>query len=500
MRKNIYFLFSALILVSFISTSIAKTLVPKDQADENLVAQNLTEPIFSAQILQTKNLQSWLNQAFSESESLKAVDKNLKSLEAEIKSRDIALSGLFTFQAENFNNDQDAVTFARRSRSRFIDLIYEKPFATGSKLSLTSGHDRSKIDTFGIRNTADWEVRLTQSLWKDAFGRSTRYRHQGERAELLSRKANLIYERQLLILDLEGTYWDLSLALKEEQVRLKNIEISQRLRSWTKDRIRKSAAEKSDLLQAEALVSSGELDLVSVRNQIETLKNKIRQILPLKADQIILPELSELEVIRPVESLLVSQGSLETPKRLDTASSTYLAQQAEVEVKKVRESLKPDVSAYASYGQNGIAQSFDDAWNRAGDSRHSGIRFGVLIKVYLDRSITDEQEKAATLAAQADRLNADSLFRSVKLEWQDLNRRLDVLKNQVSEAHRLAQFQKQKVEEERRLYKLGRSTVFQLVTFEVEAAQAEIRKFQFMSNLRKLESQARLFTGSENIL
>jgi outer membrane protein TolC len=448
----------------------------------------------------SQDLQSWIDLAQTKSERLLAVSKNLESLEAEIKSRDIALSGQFVFQAENFHNDQDAVTFARRSRSRFIDLIYEKPFSTGTLLNLTTGHDRSKIDTFGIRHTADWEVKITQSLWRNAFGRDVGYRHEGERAELLSRKATLVNTKQQLLIDVETLYWDLSLALKVEQIRLKNLEISKNLKSWTLDRVKVSTAEKSDLYQAQALLSSRQLDLISAQNQIETLKNKIQQVFPLNNDVKLLPNINELEQTRNPQLLLATKGELKNPQRLDALSASYFARQTEIQAQRIREAQKPELNAYVSYGQNGITQTFEESWNHAGSSKYAGTRFGIILKIPLDRSLVAEQERAAILSSMAQSLNSEALNRITKLSWEDILRRLEVLKSQVSEAQRLSDFQNEKVRETRRLYRLGRTTVFQLVTFEVEAADAEIRKFTFLSELRKLESQARLFTGSEDIL
>lgn len=459
----------------------------------------ITSLVHAQQPTNKQNLQTWLDLALEKSENLQAVDKNIKALNSEIKSRDLALSGQFILQAENFNNDQDAVTFARRSRSRFVDLIYEKPFSTGTRLNLTTGHDRSRIDNFGIRNTADWEIRLTQSLWRDAFGRSTTYRHESEQRELLSRKSNLIFEKQSLLIEFESVYWDLALALKEEQLRTENLKFSKKLKSWTLNRLQKTAAERSDVLQSDALLSSRELDLISVQNQIETLKNRIRQIIPLEMNQVPLPNLDELSEERALEPLMAQNGSLQTPQRLDTLASTYLAEQTEFQQKQILENLKPNLNAYLSYGQNGISESFDESWNRAGNDRYSGVRFGIQLQVPLDRSLIYEQQKAQVLITQAQQLQTKALTRNIKLSWEDLLRRIEVLKHQVQESSRLSQFQKSKVEEERHRYQIGRSTVFQLVSFEVEAAEAEIRKYRFLGELRKLESQARLFTRSENL-
>lgn len=445
--------------------------------------------------LAQESLDSLIQTARNKSETLRALTKDIESLQAEIIARDVVLSGQLTFQADNYNNNQDAVTFARKTRDRFFNLTYDQPFSTGTLLSMTAGDDRARYDNFGIRNTANWEVKLTQSLWRDAFGRQTRLRREGDYAELLNRKAALLYEQQLILIDVESLYWELVFSLKEEQIRIKNIEVSKQLQGWTNQRIKRSAADKSDVLQADALMSSRELDLTAVRNQIQALRNRMRQIFPNQEMGDFMPNLQALTQERELSQLLAEHGNLEIPKRLDSISTEQMAKQAEAQALKTREQWKPQFDAYISYGQNGISDTFNNAWTRAGNNRYSGTHVGVVLKIPLNRHLTSEQEKAAELAAEARRLQAQGQSRSSHISWEELQRQILILKKQVQEAQRLSDFQNSKVKEERRLFRLGRSTVFQLVTFEVDAAEAEVRTYRFLTDLRKAESQARVFTS-----
>lgn len=451
----------------------------------------------SFELMASVRLEELVQEVTTESELLQSIDKNIESLQAEIRARDLALTSELTIEAANLNDNRDAVAFARRTKSRFIDIIYDQAFSTGTLMSVTGGHDRGTFDNFGNRNTGDWEVRLTQSLWRDAFGQFTSYRRKGDRAELENRKAALIYQKQLVLIDLEALYWDLAFAVKEEEIRLKNITASKNLANWTAGRLERSAAEKSDVLQAKALLSGRELDLITTRNQIQSVRNRFRQLFANTEKGNIVPDVTALEKERPVLALIAEQGTLEEPKRLDAIVSEKLVEQAEMEAKKIREQLKPQLDAYVSYGQNGIATTFDNAWSRAGDATHSATRVGVLFKIPLNRKLTSERERSAELTAEANKLKAQYMSRNSKVGWAELLRQVNTLKEQVLEASRLAEFQIQKVQEERRRFRLGRSTVFQLVTFEADAAEAEVRKYRFLTDLRKAESQARLFTMQE---
>lgn len=446
------------------------------------------------------SLETFLQSVQEKSETLQAIDKKLIAAQIEIESRDIALSSTLNLTAENFNNNQAAVTFARRSRTRFVDVTLLQPFSTGTLLSLSGGHERSVIDNFGLRQIADWEVRLNQSLWRDSFGHATSLRHRGEKEELLSRRAALMYEKQQILIALEGFFWDYTTLLQEEQIRQKNLDVSRELLKWTQNRIQKIAAEKADLLQVEALVSGRELDLITVQNKLASLKTQLQSALPDFQIESLQPDLESLTKERSLYQLVDTQEkNPQTPVRWDSLSTEAQALQAEIETKKVREQLKPLFDVYLSYGQNGISDTFDNAWSQAGNNRYSGTRVGVTLSIPLHRGLTSKKEKAARLEAEALKLEAQNQRRSSQVGWVDLERRLKVVLAQSKEASKLAEFQNQKVIEERRRYKIGRSTLFQLVTFEVEAAEAAVRKFTFLSELRKTESQARLFTTAGGV-
>lgn len=436
--------------------------------------------------------------AQAESELAQAAAKNIESIDLEIKSRDMVLDPILNSEIALLNNNQDAVTFARKANDRFVNLSLIKPFSTGTTFSLTGAYNNSIYDNIGVRDTGSWQFQITQSLWRDSFGRATNLRHQAEKAELISRKAQVYYDLQNYLVTLETMFWDLALAIKEEQIRKKNIEMGNELVEWTKKRSSYSAAEETDVIQAQTLVSQASIDLVNVKNQIINLQNRFKQYFPNLSFEDSKVDSANLQVERPLKNLIVQQGSLEVPQRLDAITSNYLATQAELETKKVKEGLKPMVNLYASYGQNGISDTFPDTWGRALSVAHNATTVGVLVNIDLNRSLVNDREKAARLAAEAKSLQANMQNRISLIGWQELERQVKLLKSQSIEAERLASLQESKVIKERQRFKLGRSTVFQLVTYELDAANSALSKYRSLALLRKTESQARLFTNMQS--
>ncbi len=443
------------------------------------------------------NLEKLLEIARKEAETVRAADLTLESIRAEIAGRDIALSPKFEAELAGGHDNRDAtVSTSQRVPMRLLDVSLTKLFSTGTSLSFSVGHMDTRINS-ADRSISSWEVRLSQSLWRDAFGRSTRLRHEAEQAELRSRTFSTLQQRQSFLLELERLYWDYVLALKEEQTRLSNLEKSKRVESWTRDRVRRRVALESDLLQVQALVSSRELELKEVRNRLETLRNNIRQLLPGQNPEEWAVDLKELDRARNLESLLAVSEGKEKPVQLAALAATYLSKQAKSEAARVEDSYRPKLDAYVSYGQNGADENYSGSWNRALDPQFSATRVGVIFSVDLDAGLKSEQRRAAELRAQARELESRAQMRASSFGWDDLIRQVDSLKMQVAEATRLAAIQEKKVEAERSNYRLGRTTVFQLINFEIDAANAELGLVRKLAELRKAEGFARVFTRQQ---
>lgn len=442
------------------------------------------------------SLEHLLEIAKKDSEIVRAADSTIESIRAEISGRDILLSPRLDAELASGHDNRDTTVSSQRVPSRLLEVSLTKLFSTGTTLSLSAGHTDTRVNSVD-RSIGSWELKLSQSLWRDAFGRSTRLRHEAEKAELRSRTFSTLLQKQNYLLELEQLYWDLVLALKEEQTRLSNLEKSKRVESWTRDRVRRRVALESDLLQAQALVSTRQLELKEVRNRLAIIQNKFQQLIPDQNPENWSIDLKELEKARNVESLLAESTGEEKPVQLAALAASYLSQQVRSEAARVEDTYRPKLDAYVSYGQNGADENFSGSWNRALDPQYSATRVGLLFSLELDSSLRGDQRRAAELRAQARELEARAQMRASSFSWDDLVRQVNSLKAQVSEAARLSEIQERKVEAERSNYRLGRTTIFQLITFEIDAANAELGLVRKLAELRKAESSARIFTRQQ---
>lgn len=460
-----------------------------------IFAQALFAQAPSASVL---TVDQFLNLAVQETEDFQAIDKSVKSLEYEIDARDLQLATNLQLDAFDTVDRKDSFTNSvnRDTSSRIYGVTLSKPFSTGTTLSLGAEYELAKLDNVNDKlYRADWEIALTQDLWKNGFGRSVRLRRQGDQLELENRKLNLLLQRQQLVNTVENLYWDYAYIQKETALRQENLKRGEQILTWTNKRVRISAARDTDLLQAQALLSSRKLELADIERLAVSNKNQMDQLVPSLANKSWVPEATELEKDRAIQSLLVGNNKEGTPVLLSSLATQYKAQQLQVQSEAAADILNPTLQLQLAHGQNGIRPDSQDAVDRAtGNNKTDANRIGLIFSMNLDLGLMGKSRDSAKLAAEAAALTSKRLDRTSQLSWVDLQAEIQYLKNSLQLSRDLYNFQKKNIESERRYFQQGRNTIFEFINFEIVASDAELRYFKVLNQMRKTEGTARLFT------
>lgn len=439
-----------------------------------------------------------LQQAMKSSEALRASEQSLEATEAEIRGRDGVLSPVLSADLSMFKDERESPqqTIDHAGPSSTIDTSLIKPFSTGTKITANASHNLVRSDDFDpARNIASWDVRVSQSLLRNGFGSATQHRRLADAYELKSKRYTHLMERQRLLVEIEGAYWDLVLAKKEEMIHESNIKRRSALEKWTQNKIKQFAAESVDLLQVQTLLTQLRLDLNSVKGSIDGAYNKIRQLVPDVDPSQWTLDVKSLESDRDVSRLaLMETSSIGTPTRLDALAADYLFRQTKEDGLKDDDGLKPLVDAYASYGANDVDANSGTAWRQAARAKQPVARVGIMFSMELHGDIKDQKRTASRLKTASQELQAKALQRESSIAWTELQRQIASLRSQAKEAKELSALQLKKVNAERRRFEQGRTNTLQMTTFEVDATTSELRLYRILAELRKTESLARTFT------
>jgi outer membrane protein TolC len=466
-----------------------------------VVFQNLFLP---AQ--ETLKLDQFLNKAMEQSEQFQAIELSIKALKADIESRDLGLSTELSLAALRTDDKKD--TFSnftnRESKSNLYTIGLNKKFSTGTNADISLNHEVAEQNTFAVNPMyrSDWQISISQDLWKNFFGKEYRNKEKMNINELKSKRYELALKKQLLLSSFEEKYWDLAYLHKQLEFQKTNLKRSEQILDWTAKRLRQSAARESDLIQAKALLASRKLDMIDLQDQIEKIWVQLKIIVPNTDSKMWKPDVDSLLEQRSVDKFVMNSGKHSSsadsiPAKLDSLIAKYRSEQVRMQLKSVQDENSPSLQLFLAHGRNGIRSTSDDSVQRATEDQAILNQIGLSLTVDLDLGINRSKEAAALLSAQASDLDAARLEKQNLLEWKDLQRQLSSLSEQLSMAKDLAKYEKSKSDFEQRFYKQGRSTISQAINFEVDAAAAELRVYRILNNIRKTESQARLF-GYDN--
>ncbi len=479
-----------------------------------LGCSTLATVMASSQVVSTdttkhRDLASFLKEVSGFSEELKSIDLQLQALRAEIRSRDLELQSVLTGELRQLWDDRAALSATSRSTQREAGFAVTKELPTGTALSVSGSYDfsRERQSSENPLHNMEWRGEIEQALWRNAFGRALRLRRAADSSELESRVSHLHYLRAIKLLAFEHWYWDFLLAEHEIVAFKTNLEKSRKSEAWVQRRLARSAAERTDVLQAQSLVARRELELQEALDRKESLRRQLLSWIP-QSDWISswtphsevafserLPE--TLVLVLSVGSSLGSSQASAIPLRADAQAEAHLAHSLHLRAQKVGDEYRPDLNVFAAAGSNALDSRASRTMSNSFNHRFAevGLRFTLDLRFALKFDAVE----AARLRALASQQNALALMRQSESEWINLKETLERQTKRLEIARELARLQRLKSEEERRRYEQGRSTAFQAISFEQEAIEADLFEYRLRIAQRKEEARAQLFVWPEKM-
>ncbi len=432
--------------------------------------------------------------ALEKSAEFQSTESALRALELDFRSRDVVLQPTISLEGKRINESRQTYSQIFKPQVESLSLTLTKPFSTGTEIKFAPIIERVQTATFNpaTQNTFDWQLSISQSLWQNGFGESTRLRWGRERFERQQKLAEILRSRAQIYYDFEQIYWDWALALREVELRAKNVQRGQDILRWVKDRYRRAAAESTDLLQAQALLSQRQLQAASAQQMVNSFSARARRYVAKSEWQ---PDANELLLARSVEPLVVDwpEGVLPEPRRLELLEAENAAMVADFRAKEARESIRPALDLSLVYGKNAIDPNIDMAVRKNSDESHEFSSVAVVFKSGLDLNMERQKVESARAISQGAQQKQEALENDAQIAWKQMERELDDLASRIRHAKILVENQMQKAAAERERYRKGRSTAFQSIAFEQEAAEAEIALWTLYGLMRKTEARARLF-------
>lgn len=388
-----------------------------------------------------------------------------------------------------------------RNQSTGVTATLQKPFATGTGLSLEVFKGNSQItlppqfatggSSFFQAHETRATLSITQELWRNFFGDATRAQQaafalQSESVELSVKAASEKWA--LALIQQYYTGWFLQGNLKEMD---KQTLRRRRLLEILQVRARRGTSEPSDVHQMEAATQALEISRQETEQKLLEIWRNL--VIAVKLPEVLLtidPRDVPLTLDQPQDLARASCEKADTPpghkNSLQLTAVERDLTSAESEVRAAESFLRPQVQLGGQLGRNGVDfRDSTDSTSRFVDG--AGTMWGVSLQFAMP--LSRDREKAQYAEAMSKKMAAEARLNVLRDQDQtsrtnlcaDLKRLLDA-QTRIGLAN---QSQRKRVALDEERFRIARIPAFQVIQTEDEAMGTEVSRLQIETALRQ---------------
>ncbi|MBS1958596.1 MAG: TolC family protein [Bdellovibrionales bacterium] len=448
-------------------------------------------------------VQDYLGQVRTQSPGYQANAANTEGAEKTAAEGDLYYMPRLALQASHLYDAREVSGFFAGSRTTADNLLFgvEKTFNWGlnAKLNYTLlsnnqyGFASSTIPANAFKYVqGNTQLDLTMPLWRNGFGKETNaMSEKDEAASLQLHYAERLAGKKLLA-QAEAAYYNLVIARESVRLQQEVLERAKKILDWTSKRVNNHLSDKSDMLQAKASHQLRQIELETSQNaqRAATLSFNVYRNSSAAEVQDQLAPISTGDILK-----------LTPPQRAEKSDDVLAAEQGErfavANSETFLQKVQPDLSLFGSLAVNGVDEYQSPAIAQSLTTDNPMYTVGVKFSMplYLGEASDIRQGRARQQFA------AEANTRQKKLEsdqtWQDLNEKFAEAQSRLKLAEELVKVQKEKLEWEKYRLNVGRTTTFQVLTFEQDFASALITRLKVEQEIIGYYSQMKVYAVNE---
>ena len=329
---------------------------------------------------------------------------------------------------------------------------------------------------------------LTWSLWRNWMGSETKEQVAAAEAQAKLDARNSSYMTDQIRYAAEAAYWRIVFAREAVKISREALARSEELDAWTRRRATLQLADRADYLQSQAAVKRNRLDLRARENEERAASLAFNATRGRIASEV-------TEKLQPFTREMAANFRLPEAhgERGDVAVAREQTRIASANARLARERTRPTVELFGSYSMNALRDSASDtignSWTSERPVQAIGLRvnapleFGALSDAREGRAM---QEAAAELTLRRKTLEQDQ-------DWDDLVAKFSEAQDRLKLHEDLEDVQKQKLDYERGRQRSGRTTMQQVLLFEIDYQNAQLGRIVALNELNQLNAQMKLF-------
>lgn len=374
------------------------------------------------------------------------------------------------------------------STSSATALVTER-LPTGATLNLNSRYDLIGKETASQTKNYGWNVSLVQPLLKggglDVNLASVRQARRAEQVNILNLKNTL----STGLNNVTSAYRSYVQAIKSLEISRQSLERSRELVATNRELIAAGRMAAIEIVQSEADLANREFSLLSAENAVDAARLALTKAIDIDKNSRITP-VPETE-IPPVPYTLDQATQLAFENRPDYQSLLLQYEDQQANLMLARNNSLWDLSLIGNYAEN------YNRYNSTGPTRSSGVwQAGLALSIPLDNIYRSNSDRQNLIAAESSLKKFENdLARqreNISIEVQDALRGAEMKLRQIRLATLARTLSEKKVEIETEKLKAGRSTNFQLVSYQNDLVSSQNNELDaiitYLNALTSLES------------
>lgn len=331
-------------------------------------------------------------------------------------------------------------------------------------------------------------LELRQSLWKNSFGEKTR---ADLRAANAKAKAELYQQRfklKNLMLEAENTYWSMVTYNHIAKLQEENVNRSKKLNDWMQGKVRLKLYDDVDGIQTQAAFESRELELQTTNNDRAKMARAFNTMRGMDSDQV--ENLQDMPNLETYSSASLKEFKM---SREDFLALKEAAIAEENRARSERSGFKPKVDLVGTLASNGLDRRFNVAYDEIRNFDQPSWSVGIQVSFPLNFSLNNKLYRAAAKDAQAAMDAANDAEFKMTRTWREVSHQQRELLEIYNKARRIEASQTTLLSKERTRLTNGRSTTFQLLTFEQNLVTAQVQRTRAQLGLIQVRNLLKTF-------
>jgi outer membrane protein TolC len=401
------------------------------------------------------------------------------------------------------------------------DLSLSQKLITGAnyQFDFTNNRNKTNSKTAGLNPSyrSEFQLSLTQPLLKN-FGIDLNKRNIHIANNKVDISENEFKTKVIAVVsEIENTYWDFVLSLRDLEVKQKSLERAKDLQRLVKSQVLVGTLAPIETLQAESEVASREEFLLTAQDAIEDNQDKIKNILNI---EFLSPEgLSPIYPSTHANIIIEDVDINESMKMALANRPDYLGKKKDLENKNIlvkyqENQIYPSVDLVGSMGLNGLSGeaitiksgtfqgtsayggSYGNALTDSLSTNYYDWELGVQFSYPLGNRAAKSKLSTSRLDKAQLILGIKELEKQIILDIRESVRQLKTDSKRIKAATVAKQLAEEKLKAEEKKFEVGLSTSFNVLKFQEDLAEAQSNEIKTIIDYKQSRIRFRRSTAS----